>query len=364
MTNLIFFLPFVSFLISLVSTPVVIRVAYRLGLVDDPSIRYHPGQVHKKAVPRAGGISIFLGLFIPIFLFLTTNTLILTILASCLILLAVGIWDDIKDRSPYIRLTTNLIAACLVVSQGVTIPYITNPLGGVIKLDSIVFKLNILGNSLTVAFFSTVLALLWIVWVTNIVGWSGGVDGQLPGFVSISAIVIGILSLRYSLDDPSQLFVTYLSFATAGSFLGFLPWNFHPQKIMPGYGGKTIAGFMLAVLSILSFAKLGTAILVLALPLTDACFIFVKRLLSGKSPVWAGSEHLHHHLLALNISKKKIAYYYWLISAFAGVLALTLNSKQKFFAAVLILVVISGFIVSINRIKKTNQIKKLKRGKR
>jgi UDP-GlcNAc:undecaprenyl-phosphate GlcNAc-1-phosphate transferase len=174
------------------------------------------------------------------------------------------------------------------------------------------------------------------------------VDGQLPGFVSISALTIGLLSLRFAVNDVNQFPVAYLSFLTAGAYLGFLPFNFYPQKIMPGYGGKTLAGFLLAVLSLLSSSKLGTALLVLAVPMTDAAWIIVRRLFSGRSPVWASAHHLHHHLLTLGWDKRKIAFLYWIISALAGIAALTFNSQQKIFVGLLIVVVVTGFIFLIN----------------
>ena len=267
------------------------------------------------------------------------------------VLTLTGLWDDKKDRSPYIRFLINCFAAFLVITAGIGIPYITNPFGGILSLNNWNVSLNFLGQH-AIFVWSPIFAFIWIVWLTNISGWSGGVDGQLPGFVSISAFVIGLLSLRYAITDPAQIPVVYLSFLTAGAFLGFLPWNFYPQKIMPGYGGKTLAGFMLAILSILAFSKLGTALLVLAVPMTDAVFMFIRRLLSGRSPVWATSGHLHHHLLGLGWEKRKVAIFYWMISAAAGIAALVLNSQQKVFIAVLIIVLVVGLILWVNLIRK------------
>jgi UDP-GlcNAc:undecaprenyl-phosphate GlcNAc-1-phosphate transferase len=338
MENLLLFLTIISFLVTFSTTPFVARFARKFNLVDNPKERPHPAHTHKGIIPRAGGVGIFLGIFLPIILLSMLNKNILFIFGGALILVSVGIWDDRKNRSPYIRFITCSIAALIAIMGGVGIPYITNPLDGIIRLDSIPIVANLF------AFF-------WIVWTTNIIGWSGGVDGQLPGFVSISALIIGLLSLRYA-GDINQQTTTYLSFTTFGAFLGFIPWNFYPQKIMPGYGGKTLAGFMLATLSILSYSKLGTALLVLIVPMADAFFIFFKRILSGHSPVWATSGHFHHYLLALGWSKRRIAIFYWCISAVAGIIALNLNSKQKIFAVILILVLVSGVILGLNFLKK------------
>lgn len=346
MISLFYILIIASFLISFLMVPITIRLAIKYRLVDDAKKRPHPAHTHRGKIPRAGGIPLFLGIFAPIFLLIKVNPQISGIFWGALVLVLVGIWDDRHDRSPYIRFLFNTLAALLVIAAGVGIPYITNPLGGIIHFDKFTLYLPLTGFNIG-ALLPYVLCLIWIVWTTNIVGWSGGVDGQLPGFVAISASVIGVLSLRY-INDPNQYYVTALSFLTAGAFLGFLPWNFFPQKIMPGYGGKTLAGFMLSVLAAISYAKFGTALLVLAVPMTDAVFILGRRIISGRSPVKATSGHLHHHLLKLGWGKRRIALFYWVISFLFGILALILNPKQKLFAALLTVILIFSFILWIN----------------
>ncbi|OGG00171.1 hypothetical protein A2Y99_02435 [Candidatus Gottesmanbacteria bacterium RBG_13_37_7] len=342
----------ISSVISYCLTPLIIVLAKKYNLVDNPKIRPHPAHTHQGVIPRAGGVSLFLGIFIPALFFLQFNTQLVSIFIGCLLIVLMGLWDDKKHRSPYIRLFINAAIVLLIILSGITPPYITNPLGGILHLDKYFWSINIWENSFVFYPFSSIVAFIWIYWTMNIVGWSGGVDGQLPGFVAITSFFIGILSLRFAAQDQNQLQVTYLSFLTAGSFLGFLPWNFFPQKIMPGYGGKTLAGFILAIISTLSFSKLGTATLILAIPMADAAFMLIKRILSGKSPLFATSNHLHHHLLKLGWGKKKIAIFYWVISAIAGIIAISVNSQQKIFVGILALVVISGFILWINLLKK------------
>lgn len=355
MVNQIIIITAISALLSFLFTIPTIFLAKKFELVDNPQKRHHPAHTHRGIIPRAGGLPLFLGIFLPILILFAAEKVFWGIFFAALLLIIVGLWDDRKDRSPYVRLFINCLAAVIVVLVGVGIPYITNPFGGIIQLDAI--KLTI--NAQTFEIVADILAFIWILWITNIIGWSGGVDGQLPGFVAISSLIIGILSLRFTPFDKQQTLVTYLAFATTGAFIGFLPWNFYPQKIMPGYGGKTLAGFILAVLSILSYSKLGTALLVLAVPITDAVFIIIKRILAGKSPVWASSGHLHHQLLKFGWGRRRIAITYWFISAIAGIIALSLNSKQKLFAFVLVIIIIIGILFWINQLKKIPQGKNL-----
>src|SRR3989338_3094190 len=138
-----------------------------------------------------------------------------------------------------------------------------------------------------------ILGLVWIVWVMNMINWSKGVDGQMPGIVAVSASILGLLSLKLQIShDLSQVNLAMLAFITAGSALGLLIFNWHPAKIFPGFSGSTILGFMIAILAILSGAKLATALLVLLIPATDFAYTFVRRILQGKSPVWGDRGHL------------------------------------------------------------------------
>ena len=350
---------FISAIVTFALTPLTIILAKKFSLVDDPTKRPHPAHTHFGVIPRAGGLPIFCGIFIPTLLIVWNHPQLVGIFAGAAILLIVGLWDDFKDRSPYLRFITNCFAVALVVYSGVEIGYITNPFGGTLEFSKWQ-TIIALGEIRIPLLFSQIVAFLWILWTTNIIGWSGGVDGQLPGFVAIASFVIGVLSLRFAISDPNQIYVTYLSFITTGAFLGFLPWNYYPQRIMPGYSGKTLAGFFLGILSILAVSKLGTAILVLALPLTDAVFILIRRLFMRQPLVKASSGHLHHHLLSLGWSKRKVAAFYWGISGIAGVAALTLSSKQKVFTAILTIVLILGLLIWLNLLRETTVKKRVK----
>lgn len=329
-------------------TPCVIKFANRHGLVDNPEKRYHPAHTHKGIIPRAGGIALLAGILIASYIMLPINRLLICITISSTLLVIIGLLDDRKDVNPYIRLITNGIASLIIIVAGVGVPYITNPFtGGIIPLSTLTITIPFFGEH-PILLLADMVSFLWIMWTMSIVGWSSGVDGQMPGFVAIAALVLGILSLRFSIVDPSQIPVTLLAFITAGAFVGFIPWNFFPQKIMPGYGGKTVAGFFLALLGILSYAKLGTALLVLGIPMIDAVYTLIRRCIKHSSPVKADRGHLHHKLLELGWGRRKIALFYWGVSAILGIIALTVKSQQKMFALLLFSVMIGGFLLWVN----------------
>lgn len=351
MKSSIYLLSFLAFLISFISTYFVKKYAGRFGLVDDKFHRKHPAQIHQGTIPRAGGLALYLGIIIPALLFLPLNKALIGIILGATLTVIIGLIDDRKDLNPYYRFFLNVLTALFVVGAGIGIPFINNPLNGIIHLDTIRITFDFFGQH-SILIFSDIIALLFIIWTMNVVGWSSGVDGQLPGFVVIASFVLGVLSLRFTAHDISQWVVTSLAFITMGSYLGFLPWNFYPQKIMPGYGGKTLAGFILATLSILSGAKVGTMVLVLGLPMTDALFTIIRRIISGKSPFWADRGHFHHRLLDKGWGKRRIAILYWLVSAFLGFLALSVSPKQKLFALLTLIAVVGGVLLWTSRFRK------------
>jgi UDP-GlcNAc:undecaprenyl-phosphate GlcNAc-1-phosphate transferase len=337
----------VATLITLFVTPFVINLAKALKLVDNPKTRYHPAHTHKGIIPRAGGLAILIGFVIAVALYIPMTKLYIGMLIAAFLLVTVGLLDDRRDVNPYIRLTINAIAALIMVGAGAGIPYITNPLtGGIIHLDTWRITFTLFGTH-SILVWADILAFVWILWTMNIVGWSAGVDGQMPGFVAIAALALGFLSLRFTLKDPSQEAITILAFIVAGTFTGFIPWNFYPQKIMPGYGGKTLAGFLLALLGILSYGKLGTALLVLGVPMIDALYTLLRRVSAKKSPVRADRGHLHHQLLNIGWGKRRIALFYWGVSAILGVIALTVTSQQKVFALLVLAAGVGAFLIWI-----------------
>lgn len=339
----------VAFIAVFISVPAVIEIAKYFGLMDDPAKRPHPAHTESRVLPRAGGLAIFMGIIVAAATFIPFEKGMAGIILGGGLLVGVGLIDDYKDVHPYLRLGVNVAAALLAVAGGAGIPFVTNPFGGgIIHLDGIRWSFEFLGphSILPLADF---FAVIWIVWAANMVGWSGGVDGQLPGFVTISAFVIGLLSFsQISIDNFPVWTATTLAFIVSGAYLGFVPWNFFPQKILPGYSAKSLAGFLLATLAILNAAKFGTALLVLGVPAIDAIYVLVTRLLSGKNTTTAGRNHLHHRLLDLGWSKPKIALFYWAVSAILGLIALTVTAQFKFFVFLAVAVVLAGFILWFN----------------
>jgi len=328
-----------------------IWLANKFNLVTDRKKRNHPAHTHKGIVPRGGGFPLIIAFIISILLFLPLNKIIIGVILASILLTFTGLLDDYFDLSPYWRFLINLIVAGIVISFGVGIPYLSNPFGAAIKLDSWQIPIFFLGYH-TVWVWADLFAIVWLSWTTNMVNWSKGVDGQLPGFVTIAAIFLGLLARRFSAHDISAETVSLLCFIVAGIYLGFLPHNFYPQKIMPGYGGGALAGFLLGVLSILSFGKLGTIFLILAFPLIDAVYTIIRRLKNKKSPFRADWGHFHHRLLEIGWGKRRIAVFYWILTLILGIASLLSNQLEKVIIFATIGALLLVFMLIIEKMKK------------
>lgn len=340
-----------SLLIANFLTPYTIILAEKFGLVTDRKKRTHPAHTHTGIIPRAGGTPIFLAILIVTLFFVPINKIMIGILLSSFLLIVMGLLDDYFDLSPYWRFLANILISILVIMFGLGIPYISNPFGGVIRLDQIRITFDFLGHH-SILPYADILAVLWLSWTMNMINWSKGVDGQLPGFVGIAAVFLGLLAQRFVVHDVTTTSVMIFSFIVGGAFLGFLPYNFYPQKIMPGYGGGSLAGFLLGILSILSFGKLGTAFLILAIPMIDATYTIIRRIASGKSPFRADWGHLHHRLLEAGWGKRRIAVFYWVITLILGIASLFLEGTEKLISFVTIAIILLVFITVTERMKK------------
>lgn len=307
---MIFFLVFATaFLLSLGLTPIAARLALRTGAVDQPA----PRRVHEKPTPRLGGLPIFLAFFAAIGVSLIyprtdPNELLRVagLFVGAALLFVVGLYDDYHELPALPQLIAQIIAAGIAAVSGVLISQVNNPFGGIFSFDT---------------WFAILFTLFWIVGMTNTVNWLDGIDGLAAGVVAIAGIVLIIHTIHLQ-----QYSITLLALALVGAVSGFLPFNFSPARIFMGGTGALVLGFVLGVLSIIGAARVAFALLALAVPILDVAWQIVNRLRAHKSPFSADRGHLHHRLLDLGLSQRKIVLMYYTFTAIFGVLALVLPS--------------------------------------
>lgn len=336
----LYFLTFLAaFLLSYLLTFLFKKIAPKVGAMDIPDKR----KIHKKPVARLGGVAIFVALFSVAFLLLPIDRHFIGIFFGASILLIFGVLDDIFILKPSVKLVGQIAAALIIIASGIGINFITNPFGGVIRLDTFKIPIDVLGITYHITFWADMLTLFWILIVINAVNFLDGLDGLAAGVSGIAGIVLFFLAL---LLPVFQADAAMFSLILAGAAFGFLVLNFYPAKIFMGDSGSQFLGFIIAVLAIFSGGKIATALLLLGLPIIDLLWAVVRRLKAGVSPFKPDKNHLHHELLRMGFSQRKAVLLIYFFTAFFGVFAVLSNeSFYKFLGIMLLAFLVIFFTV-------------------
>lgn len=328
--------------LSFVLTPIVRRVAIRFDAVDKPDQR----RVNVVPIPRGGGVAVALSfIVVAVVLVAANNALrffpdpvafdvgrVVALLLGGALAAAMGLLDDYFDLRARWQFAGQLGLAAIAIGFGIVIVRVNNPVGP----DNI-----LLDQPFAVGFTA-----LWIIGMINSINFIDGLDGLSSGVTLIAALTLGTLSL--TLQVAPQPFVAVLCFALAGALLGFLRWNFQPASVFIGTSGVMFVGYTLAILSILGTAKVAVALLVLGVPIIDAFWIIVRRLVQGRSPFTPDRGHLHHRLLDVGLSHRQTVLLIYAVCVVLGLLSLFLTGASQLlaFAGIFVLIGLLLFLLA------------------
>lgn len=314
----------VAFIASFTATPLVKKLAQRVGAMDIPGEKR---RVHDHPIPRMGGLAIFAGFILAVLLFADIDVQIRGILIGCVIIAATGAADDIVSLSPWTKLVLQTAAALAAVLSGVRIEVLMNP----------VFWSQ--SNYLILNQFSIPVTLIWIVAITNSVNLIDGLDGLAVGVSAISSFTMLIIALLVSDANVALILAALL-----GSCVGFMPYNLNPAKIFMGDTGALLLGYVLSTVSVLGLFKFyavvsfAVPLLALAVPLMDTVFAIVRRVLKGHSPFHPDRGHFHHRLIDMGLSQKQAVAILYAVSAVLGASAVIWTSSDAYKALTLLFV--------------------------
>ncbi len=336
----------IAAVVAAATTPLVIKLATHLEIIVGAGEGRH---VHVHPTPRIGGLAVFFGFAFALFAVLgfalsspyalfpsaehlgvhqkldmmsdqfdTVHRLV-GLLFGSLLILSVGVWDDIMQMRPRNKLFAQIIVALISMLYGFVIPGTTNP-----------FDHNPNTNWIDFPWYVGVpLTLLWYVGMMNAINFIDGLDGLLSGFAAISSLFLFAISVLHG--NPV---VSLVVIALAGGALGFLPYNFNPAKIFLGDAGSLFIGYVFATVSVIGVSKTAIAIsivvplVVLALPVLDTAAAIVRRARSGKKITEADRGHFHHQLIfrfGLNVRQAVLLIY--AVCFLLGVVALALSGE-------------------------------------
>lgn len=309
--------------VSLASTPLVKSLAGKVGAVDVPKDNR---RMHDHPIPRLGGLAIFLGFMIAVLLLIPLDTPKKGMLLGAVIIVILGVFDDIHALPALPKFIVQIIAAVIAAVAGNRIEVLSNP--------------NIFSDNPTwvLGWLSIPVTVIWIVAITNAVNLIDGLDGLACGVSTISSVIMLVIALMVS-----ELDVAMMMGALAGACIGFLPYNFNPAKIFMGDTGATFLGYIMATVSVQGMFKMYNLIsfvapfLMLGLPIFDVCFAVVRRVSKGQSPMKPDRSHVHHRLIDMGLSQKQTVGVLYVISAILGLSAVVLTASGALKAMVFLL---------------------------
>ncbi len=283
----------IAFVVVMLLTPAVGGIARILGVVDAPGGR----RLNRRPVPRLGGLSLFLGIFVPSLAFLDLGRETRGLLLGAAVAVTVGVIDDFRGLRWWEKLGGQVAAAAVPTGFGVWVDRFTFPLVGVHALP------GWLGVPLTI---------VWIVAIMNMVNFLDGLDGLAAGVAAIAGVTFAVIAL--SLAKPDAAILSAIVF---GACVGFLRHNFYPARIFMGDSGALLLGFVLAAVSVQGLLKTAATValffplLVLAVPIVDTTFVVARRLRHGEKVFEGDQAHLHHRFLRRGFSQPRAALTIW-----------------------------------------------------
>ncbi len=318
---------FVTFLI-----PFIKKIAEHIGAMDVPNAR----KVHKKPMPRLGGLGIYLGFLLGYMIFGTPSAIMNSVLIGSFIIVITGVMDDIKPLKANVKFVGQVAAAFIVVFYGHL--YMQE-----ISAFGFTFDFGILARPISIFF---------ILGCINCINLIDGLDGLASGISGIYFLTIGIIAAiqgKLGLD-------CVLTFVMLGSTLGFLVHNFYPASIFMGDSGSMFLGFIIAVIALLGFknvtmTSLIIPLLILAIPILDTLFAIIRRVLKGESISSPDKFHIHHQFLNRNFSQRTTVLIIYLIDilfAFASIVYFLKDRVLGYVIYGMLLFIVLIFVLKTN----------------
>lgn len=296
-------LAFLTMLISMIITPVFIKMALKMNATDKPNHR----KVHAKPVPTLGGLAIFVSFIIGLLILQPSNEYHIAIVGGGIVIIALGFFDDVFNLSAKVKFITQLAVASFVVFWGgLQVEFINLPFGGQIEFG----------------FLSSVVTILWIVGITNAINLTDGLDGLAAGVSSIALFTMAGMAVIMG-----NIYVVTMALILFFSTVGFLRYNFYPAKIFMGDTGALFLGYMISVLALLGFKNVTVIsfiipIFILGVPISDTLIAMVRRYINKKPLSSPDSSHLHHSLVKVGFTHKQTVLFIYALSAMFSVAAI------------------------------------------
>ncbi len=330
-----------TFIFVVLAIPFIKKLALHIDAVDLPNGR----KIHKKPMPRIGGLGIYCGFLLGYMLFSEPSALMNSILISSFIIVLIGVIDDIKPLKASYKFIAQIVAACIIVFYG----------------DILLTDIDAFGFYINFYWLSIPLTIFFILGCINCMNLIDGMDGLAGGISSIYFLTIGIICIiqqKFNLDYT-------LTFVMLGATLGFLVYNFNPASIFMGDSGSTFLGLIISVIALLGFKNVTMTsiiipLLILAIPILDTLFAILRRWIKGEGLSTPDKFHIHHQFLSKNLTQKQtvlVIYFINALFAVASILYILQDKTVGYIVYGVLIVLVVLFVMKTNVVFESDKLK-------
>lgn len=329
-------LALLSLIISLIITPIFIKYIKKYDITDKPNHR----KVHVSPIPTLGGLAIFTSFIIGLLIVQPENTYHLFIVGGAIVILLLGLFDDLYNLTAKTKFLVQLgVASVVVLFGGLQVEFINLPFGGQVEFGIL----------------SSIITILWIVGITNAINLIDGLDGLAAGVSSIALFTIAGMAMIMG-----NVYVFTMAILLFFSTVGFLRYNFHPAKIFMGDTGALFLGYMISVLSLLGFKNVTfisfiIPIFILGVPIADTLIAMVRRFINKQPMSSPDSSHLHHRLVKYGFTHKQTVLFLYALSAMFSIAAILFSMTTVWGSVLIFCISIIAIQVLIESLELINE---------
>lgn len=355
----------IGLIFSILILPIIGKLATKFGITYKPGVKRKNREfdnpqkaIHEKETPALGGLAVTIPLLIAIPVFFRFDPVITAITIALSILVIGSLLDDLFNLPAKIQLGYQILAALVIAFSVIDLSGISFFTNDLLNLKQSLWSTNIFSMPISFVFPGDLILIFWILLCINAVKWVGGSPGLVESYSLSIFMLLFVISVR-----TYSLFSGTLSILISGALISLLYFAFPPPKVMSGSSGKSVYGFLISILALISGAKFSTTIMLLALPIIDAIYVIIYRYVTykPKNPIELmkinDTSHLHHQLLKLDFNNIQVLLIETSVSLLVGSFAILATGALRYFALIFGTAVVIGFIMFTNYKARTKKEK-------
>jgi UDP-GlcNAc:undecaprenyl-phosphate GlcNAc-1-phosphate transferase len=341
---------------AFILSPILGRIANKYKITYIPKTKRNNREfdneqkaLHKIETPALGGLAMSIPVLIMIPILFRLDPITIPIFISLLVLVIGSLLDDVLNLPAKVQFGYQALAAGIIAISIIDLSNVSFFADDLLNLSTYTWSGNIFNLALSFVFPGDIFLMLWIMFCINAVKWVGGSPGLVESYSLVIFMLLFVVSVR-----TFSIFSSSMSILIAGTLISVLYFAYPNPKIMSGSTGKTLFGFLISVLSLISGAKISTTIMLMAIPLIDAVYVILHRYIKYRPKnlldilKFNDATHLHHQLLKLNLTDRQVLLLEASVSLLVSSLAILTTGAFRYFALIFGLAFVVALIVFVN----------------